>query len=106
VLHGFALACEQDVTLSSPAIGFFSSLAIVLSSETEQDFAFKISLQINGYSVGKLEVNSSDAVIADSVALLFEAWTLSARTLDRGFESRSGHVCLSLVFLCCVVLCR
>jgi hypothetical protein len=25
---------------------------------------------------------------------------------DRGFESRSGHGCLSLVFICCVVLCR
>jgi hypothetical protein len=25
---------------------------------------------------------------------------------DRGFESRSRHGCLSLVFLCCVVLCR
>jgi hypothetical protein len=25
---------------------------------------------------------------------------------DRGFESRSRHECLSLVFLCCVVLCR
>jgi hypothetical protein len=34
------------------------------------------------------------------------AWALSARTLDRGFESRLRHGCLSLVFLCCVVLCR
>jgi hypothetical protein len=25
---------------------------------------------------------------------------------DRGFESRSRRECLSLVFLCCVVLCR
>jgi hypothetical protein len=25
---------------------------------------------------------------------------------DRGFESRWGHECLSLVFICCVVLCR
>jgi hypothetical protein len=25
---------------------------------------------------------------------------------DRGFESRWGHGCLSLVFICCVVLCR
>jgi hypothetical protein len=24
----------------------------------------------------------------------------------RGFEYRSGHGCLSLVFICCVVLCR
>jgi hypothetical protein len=26
--------------------------------------------------------------------------------LGRGFESRWGHGCLSVVFLCCVVLCR
>jgi hypothetical protein len=25
---------------------------------------------------------------------------------DRALESRSGHGCLSLVFICCVVLCR
>jgi hypothetical protein len=40
------------------------------------------------------------------VAARSEAWALKARTLDRVFEFRLGHGCLSLVFLCVVVLCR
>jgi hypothetical protein len=30
----------------------------------------------------------------------------SAAAWDHGFESRRGHGCLSLLFICCVVLCR
>jgi hypothetical protein len=41
---------------------------------------------------------------AGPMAARSEAWVLSARTLDRGFESRLGRGCLSLVFVCCVVL--
>jgi hypothetical protein len=44
--------------------------------------------------------------VADSVNVRAEAWVWSARTLDLVFESRLGHGCLSLVFLCLVVLCR
>jgi hypothetical protein len=44
--------------------------------------------------------------LADPVAAWSEVRNSSARTQDRGFESGSGHGCLSLVSLCCVVLCR
>jgi hypothetical protein len=41
-----------------------------------------------------------DGLLADPVA----AWTLSARTLDHGFESRSRYGCLSS-FVCVVLSC-
>jgi hypothetical protein len=41
----------------------------------------------------------------DPVAARFEARALTARALDRGLESRLGHVCLSFGSLCLVVLC-
>jgi hypothetical protein len=44
-------------------------------------------------------------ITANPVVVRSEAWALSAITLDRGFEIRLGRGYLSLVFLCCVVLC-
>jgi hypothetical protein len=44
--------------------------------------------------------------IADPVVGRPQARAFSARTLDRRFEPRLRHGCLSLVSLCCVVLCR
>jgi hypothetical protein len=41
-----------------------------------------------------------------TVAAQSEAWVLSGRRRDRGFEPRLGQGCLSLVPLFCVVLCR
>jgi hypothetical protein len=43
---------------------------------------------------------------ACSVAAVSERWAMSARALNRGFETCLGYGSLSLVFLCCVVLCR
>jgi hypothetical protein len=45
-----------------------------------------------------------DVIRSDPVAARSEARALIARTLDRGFEYRLGHVCLSsLSMLCCPV---
>jgi hypothetical protein len=43
--------------------------------------------------------------VADPVARS-KSRVLSAGTLDRRFESRLGNRYLTLVFLCCAVLCR
>jgi hypothetical protein len=44
-------------------------------------------------------------LIADLVAMQSKVWVLSTCTVKYGFESRLGHEYLSLVSLCCVVLC-
>lgn len=40
-------------------------------------------------------------IFAGQVTARPEAWAFSTRTVDRGFGSRSGHGCVSYLFLIC-----